>query len=247
MVQKTDTVIILDTVRQRCAHEVLMKLAVAPESNALTAPLTAMTHEKFDWKQGTWDKDYSLFFVTLKEAIANSLSLFFPDYTLPWVLRTDASEAGVGAVLLQVATDESGNEVYQPLGFTSQKFSDPATRWTTIEQEAYGKIRASCGEHALYHFNFVPGSCDACLECLVFISRLDASAVSQWLWESPGGVVVERILKLKRGFYLGCLCEGLGGFVESHHQAAGDGVGPKFRFESSHSYCVGRSAVEAGE
>ena len=98
----------------------------------------SVTHEGFNWKQDTWNKDYSLFFVILKEAIANSLSLFFPDYTLPWVLRTDASEAGVGAVLLQVATDESGNEVYQPLGFTSQKFSDPATRWATIEQEAYG-------------------------------------------------------------------------------------------------------------
>lgn len=30
------------------------------------------------------------------------------------------------------------NPAYQPIAFVSHKFSAPASRWTTIEQEAYG-------------------------------------------------------------------------------------------------------------
>lgn len=34
--------------------------------------------------------------------------LAYPDYSLPWTLRTDASQYGVGAVLFQTRTLEDG-------------------------------------------------------------------------------------------------------------------------------------------
>jgi hypothetical protein len=61
------------------------------------------------------------------------------DYDLDWILRTDASEAGVAAVLLMKKPSEDSSEhILVPLGFASQKFSPQAIKWSTIEQEAYG-------------------------------------------------------------------------------------------------------------
>ena len=58
--------------------------------------------------------------------------LYHLTYKHPIVLRTDASNTGCGAVLLQIVNDKE-----QPALFLSQAFSGPATRWPTIEQEAY--------------------------------------------------------------------------------------------------------------
>ena len=54
------------------------------------------------------------------------------------MLRTDASQVGVGMVLYQIHRETPESEpVYQVILFASQKFSDQAKRWATIEQEAY--------------------------------------------------------------------------------------------------------------
>jgi hypothetical protein len=44
----------------------------------------------------------------------------------------------VGAVLLQRKITEGKPDIMQPIAFVAKKFSDAATRWSTIEQEAYG-------------------------------------------------------------------------------------------------------------
>jgi hypothetical protein len=110
-----------------------------PNYSALTAPLTDMIRQEFNWDESTWSTDYRKIFEEFKEQLQHAQSIFYPDYTLEWILRTDASIHGVGAVLLQIyrATPDS-EPVYQPIGFASQKFSPQACRWSTIEQEAYG-------------------------------------------------------------------------------------------------------------
>jgi putative transposase len=69
--------------------------------------------------------------------LQDACSIFYPDYELDWILRTDASTVGVSAALFQLKPTTDGFE-WQPIGLASHKFSDAATRWTTIEQEAYG-------------------------------------------------------------------------------------------------------------
>ena len=62
------------------------------------------------------------------------MGLHYNDPALPKLVRPDAAEkVGVGAVLLQVRAADT----LEPLLCASAKFSDPATRWTTIEQECY--------------------------------------------------------------------------------------------------------------
>lgn len=111
-----------------------------PHYSTLVAPLHDMTKQSFNWDPTTWTLDYRLIFEQVKDALQDATSIFYPNYNLVWLLRTDASQLGVGAVLLQLfePPDSSGEIQYQPLGFASQKFSAQATNWSTIEQEAYG-------------------------------------------------------------------------------------------------------------
>lgn len=101
--------------------------------STLAAPLHDTTKASFNYKDRTsWSQDYEAAFMKLKQAMQEALVLIFPDYDLPWYLRTDASEHGVGAVLFQVRGD-----VFEPIYVLSHKFSDAATRWSTYQQEAY--------------------------------------------------------------------------------------------------------------
>ena len=110
-----------------------------PMYSALTASLNDMTHSSFNWDPGTWTVDYKDAFEKLKEAIVETQTLHFPDYSLPWTLRTDASDVACGGTLLQHTTDpDTGQPVEQVIAFVSCKFSGPARRWDTIKKEAYG-------------------------------------------------------------------------------------------------------------
>ena len=71
-------------------------------------------------------------FEGVHQAIADHAQLRWIEYSLPTELRTDASKEGVGAVLLQLS-----DGVEQPVVFLSETFSEVATRWSTLEQEAY--------------------------------------------------------------------------------------------------------------
>lgn len=104
-----------------------------PNYSTHAAILNDMTHKSFQWVDETaWKSDYRIEFDALKEIVANSFKLFYPNYDLPWILRVDASKLGVGSVLLQ---DCDG--VLQPIMFQSSKFSKQAVNWSTIEQECY--------------------------------------------------------------------------------------------------------------
>ncbi len=48
-----------------------------------------------------WDSLEEKAFLDLKVALTNAPVLAFPDYSLPFILYTDVSSLGVGAVLMQ--------------------------------------------------------------------------------------------------------------------------------------------------
>jgi hypothetical protein len=108
-----------------------------PHYASLVAPLNDMVAKSFDWDESTWKIDYRARFEEVKNALQHSVSLYYPDYSLDWILRTDASLLGVGAVLLQQRVGTDGSVVLEPIELLSAKFSPQASRWSTIEQEAY--------------------------------------------------------------------------------------------------------------
>ena len=56
--------------------------------------------------------------------------LHLPDYSKTFYLRTDASDFGLGAVLLQ-----DYDSVKMPVAYASRKLLDRETRYATIEKE----------------------------------------------------------------------------------------------------------------
>ena len=108
-----------------------------PNYSIIVAPLHDMTKLAFDWRPSEWKQDYVGVFENFKDALKEATTLFYPDYSLDWILRADASELGVGMVLFQVYITETGERIHQPIMFASKKFSDQARKWNTYAQEAY--------------------------------------------------------------------------------------------------------------
>ena len=109
-----------------------------PQDAQLTYPLYEATSLSFAW---TEDNIVALreHVDRVKEACTRVLQLNAPNYNLAWILRTDASTVGCGAVLLQQNPHDHADfpDALIPIATCSHKFSGAATRWSTIEQEAY--------------------------------------------------------------------------------------------------------------
>jgi hypothetical protein len=109
-----------------------------PDYSEWTAKLYETTHQDFVWDPGTWTYNNVAQFNKFKEALCLACTLHFPDYSLPWFIRCDASQYAVGGVLFQVRTNAKGEETYEPIGFVSKRFSKPAENWDAYKREAYG-------------------------------------------------------------------------------------------------------------
>lgn len=96
----------------------------------LAKPLHAMCTPKVPF---SWTPEAQESFDRLKDAVMESPMLHFLDYSKPIIIRTDASQLGVGGILLQVE-----DAVEKPVSYVSRAFTAQEGRWSTIEQEAYG-------------------------------------------------------------------------------------------------------------
>src|SRR5438094_310747 len=68
----------------------------------------------------TWEEKQQQAMDILKKAIIEDAVLKYPNFTKPFILYTDASGGGLGAVLSQL--DE--NEVERPIAFASKTFME---------------------------------------------------------------------------------------------------------------------------
>ena len=111
----------------------------------LSGPLHKMLQVgKFDGQNGSkkklaWTPEAEDAFSSLKERLLGQLGLFLVDPDRGLVLRTDASDYAVGAVLEQVRDDGS----HVPVAFWSQILAEGQRRtWTAREKETYAIVCA---------------------------------------------------------------------------------------------------------
>jgi hypothetical protein len=108
-----------------------------PNYPDLVKDLPDMTKPTFNWIETTWKHDYRGQWEGYKLGLQKSSELFYPDYSLDWVLRTDSSDYGISGILMQIKSSTGKPDEYQTIAVCSQKYSAQALRWNTIEKEAY--------------------------------------------------------------------------------------------------------------
>jgi hypothetical protein len=96
----------------------------------MKTPLTDLTRNDTTW---VWGAPQETTFEELKRRVQEATKMHHMDYAHPIIVRTDASEIGIGAVLINVV-----DGVERTCGYISRKFTKTAQRWKTVEQEAYG-------------------------------------------------------------------------------------------------------------
>ncbi|GBG64096.1 hypothetical protein CBR_g40544 [Chara braunii] len=96
-------------------------------------PRTLLRKETI-WK---WDKDCTSAMKTLKQALIEYPVLKVTDPSLPFVVTTDASQYGIGAVLQQ----DDGNG-YRPVEFMSARMPSEKVATSTYERELYALRQA---------------------------------------------------------------------------------------------------------
>ncbi|XP_050703676.1 uncharacterized protein LOC126989161, partial [Eriocheir sinensis] len=101
-----------------------------PMAAELTGPLSDLPR-KPQREPLPWTEDLLSRFEQLKDALPSQPVLRLPNPALPFVLRTDASNFGLGAVLLQYYKDTP-----HPVWYASRKLLDRERRYAPIEREA---------------------------------------------------------------------------------------------------------------
>lgn len=152
-----------------------------PHCADLARPLHQLLRKGAHW---SWTNMEQAAFQALSEAIADTARLRLPDLNLPFTVQTDASDYGLGAVLLQ----EYQGMLY-PLAFASHTLSGAERNYTVTEKECLAIV------FALKKF-------DMYLDGAAFTIQTDHQALS-WLskLQNPSGRLARWALSLQKYNY----------------------------------------------
>lgn len=98
----------------------------------ITAPLTDVVKKG---KVFRWTPEAAAAFEQLKKILVSAPVLASPDYSKPFVIQTDASDVGIGGVLLQGEGDDE-----HAVAYYSQKLSSAQRKYQTTERECLAVI-----------------------------------------------------------------------------------------------------------
>ena len=108
--------------------------AYIPGYAEIAVPLTDKT-KKHEPERVKWDENCQRAFDGLKQRMVMKPVLCMPDHDLQFILRTDASDRGIGAVLLQ-----DHGKGPQPIAYASKKFSETERHYATVEKECMATV-----------------------------------------------------------------------------------------------------------
>ena len=108
--------------------------AFIPNYAVVAMPLHELTRKRAPNKV-VWEKEQQVAFECLKRCLSRQPILQLPDVTKEFVLRTDASQEGLGAVLLQ----EYDGKMY-PVAYHSRKLKAAERNYSTVEKECLAVV-----------------------------------------------------------------------------------------------------------
>ncbi|GKT30165.1 hypothetical protein ADUPG1_005422, partial [Aduncisulcus paluster] len=141
-----------------------------PACSSVCEPLSRLTAKDSDF---VWGKEQDEAFERLKMLLKTAPTLAFPSEDAHLSLFTDASDVGVGAVLIQ--TKDSNIQV---LAFLSKTLSDVQRRWSVIEKECWAIVFAMLKLEPLLKGRKFDLFTDH--KNLTFIQRSPNAKISRW-------------------------------------------------------------------
>ena len=105
-----------------------------PNFAAIAAPLSDLTR-KGQPNKIVWGEPQERAYAALKKAVISKPILVLPDVNKEFVLRTDASDIGLGATLLQ----NRDGHIF-PVAYASRKLLDREKRYSVMERECLGIV-----------------------------------------------------------------------------------------------------------
>ena len=107
-----------------------------PQFASISYPLNKFTRKDIPFIWTSLEQDA---FNQLKTAVTSPPVLALPDSTQPYIIRTDASHIGIGAVLLQKHPLDATSSIeftYKPIAFASRSLQPAEKKYSAIELEA---------------------------------------------------------------------------------------------------------------
>jgi hypothetical protein len=106
-----------------------------PTYATIATPLTNLLHKKTPW---TWGPVQQTAFDQMKMAMLRHAVLAYPDLSKPFVLYTDASDTGTGAMLCQ----KDSSDQLRLIACTSRKLNPHEMNYPTHEKELLALVDA---------------------------------------------------------------------------------------------------------
>ena len=125
-----------------------------PHLSALRAPLQDLLKSESEY---VWSVNHQVCFEQIKDAVCKYVMLKFYDPSLPTYIETDASQNGIGVVLLQPIDSNYTLDEYDiptslmPVAFASKTLTSPEHNYANIERELLGVV---FGVQHFKHFTF---------------------------------------------------------------------------------------------
>ena len=98
-----------------------------PNASAIASPLNKLTRKQSKWH---WGEAQQKAFDELKKKLTLAPVLACPDFTKPFVLQTNASDDGLGAMLTQTVDDEE-----RLIAYAIRSLSSPERNYSATEKE----------------------------------------------------------------------------------------------------------------
>ena len=146
-----------------------------PHFSSVAAPLTDLT-KKAGPDPVEWTTDCTQVFRRLKELLCTGPVLVAPDYAKTFILQTDASQRGIGAVLSQ--EDDTGND--HPVAFYSRKMLPREQNYSATEQEGLAVVDAC--KHFLPYLLGRPFIIQTDYHTLTFLNNKDTTSRCYARW-----------------------------------------------------------------
>jgi hypothetical protein len=153
-----------------------------PHFSDVVEPMAVLLRKDVPW---VWGPAQQAAFTEIKNLITSAPILIFPDFLLPFILHTDASDVAIGAVLSQRLAD--GTE--HPVAFFSQTLQPSHRNWDTQQRECFSVVESIA--HFRHYLEFNHFSVVTDHEALQMITKPDktnkiSGKLARWILKMQG-------------------------------------------------------------